>query len=52
MAVTAYNSNEVEEPAAKVGIKKVLFKPVDMHKLTEVIKLYYNTSIPFEMQRI
>jgi hypothetical protein len=29
-------------------MKKVLFKPVDINALTEVIKMYYKNSIPLE----
>ena len=34
VAVTAQNTEEVVQTAAKVGIKKVLFKPVDIRVLT------------------
>ena len=34
VAVTAQNTEEVVQTAAKVGIKKVLFKPVNIRVLT------------------
>ena len=30
IAVTAYQSSDIEDQAKKVGIKKVLYKPVDV----------------------
>ena len=35
--MTAYPVNEVEEPAKKVGMKKVIGKPVGVEKLRPVI---------------
>lgn len=42
VALTSYTSKEVEEKCIKIGMKKVIPKPINAKQLQEVIQLYYN----------
>ncbi len=41
VAVTAYNSQDVATRVKEAGMKLVLFKPVSLNHLTNVVNTYY-----------
>ncbi len=41
IAVTAFNNQEVVQQAKKVGMKEIIFKPVDITILAKILKNYY-----------